>query len=235
MHHLALYAGSDDLVSIAKTVLGDRSRSSRIADAGYSHYSENYGPEIVRREFFDIVDGRPGRSPHELSREPRARKPRSSSDSWLRQRINIYEFVQEFHRQAAHLRIFCTAHANPEIIADLADLPRATIQVDKNYADFALREIATWTDNWCPSYVESSETVGRAAVIISAPKDVTERTLNRWLNEFHVAAVVVSADASDHVNSVRVSDLLRRFSPQLSCYSNGVYVNKGMLKKGKPS
>jgi hypothetical protein len=128
--HLGLYDGPADLVLQAQALMADPAKAAAIAAAGLAHYRETYSRDAVMAEFQALLEGRGGRPPHALNRDPRGAKPAGAKPDPLERRLALYEGLQELHRLMPGLSVLFAGDADIDQVSDAIDLPRLAVAVE---------------------------------------------------------------------------------------------------------
>lgn len=129
---MVCYDGPDDLVDKARHYLANPQAALEIAARGEAIYRRLFTAEARRDTFFKIVQG--GQPPIEflLRDEPRCRLAPvadAAGADLLRQRVALYEWVQEQHRQEETVAVEFAGEVPPQMIADISDLVRVQLSV----------------------------------------------------------------------------------------------------------
>lgn len=141
--HLVCYSDKDDLIAKCHYYLEHTEERNRIAQAGHTKVKELFSIKQRLLNFEALVAGRPQQSwyPEVIDMRARAYGCRSRAD--LLQRMAVYEWVQEQHRTLNLLECRVSAHADPRIACDLADLPRLNLSIENNPDALKLAEQAS--------------------------------------------------------------------------------------------
>lgn len=120
---LAAYGGTEDVGEVARDLLDSPAKALAIARQGQARYLAEYTPEHQIAALRGWLDG--GGMPAAFTAEADDRDPgvaRSFDD--LRERLEVYEMVQELHRENLRLRVLVGDDVDDVVLRDLADLPR---------------------------------------------------------------------------------------------------------------
>ena len=129
--HFAAFGAFDECIAMTRALLADAERARRIARNGKSAYEALLAPEQIARDFFALVERGAVRPEFDVGRDSRlllARERRSPD--LLRERIRMYETLQQIHAKRESTRVLITPGVDPRLIADLADLVRLDLVVD---------------------------------------------------------------------------------------------------------
>lgn len=121
------YDDGEELVAQARALLADPVRAGAIAAAGHRRYMAELAPERQIARLLDWVGGGEIAPLYRGLDDLRVRCGPLAAR--LSARMRTYEGVQERHRQAERTVIDVAADAPPELVFDLADLPRLTLRL----------------------------------------------------------------------------------------------------------
>ncbi|MBF0332912.1 MAG: glycosyltransferase [Alphaproteobacteria bacterium] len=122
--HCATWAGPDELIEKARHYLAHPDEAMAIRRAGRRLVEAEHSPEVQQRRFFELLFDNKVHPPFALDDEPRCRVAQPLSAAALRERVAIYERLQDVHKAAARLRMF--ARPGARVVEDLSDLPRVS-------------------------------------------------------------------------------------------------------------
>ncbi|MBF0333442.1 MAG: glycosyltransferase family 1 protein, partial [Alphaproteobacteria bacterium] len=120
--HYAAWGDADELIEKTRFYLDDAAAATAIRHAGRRHLEAVFHPDLQRRRFFDLVDGREDPM-FTLDDEPRCQVVVAPARERLFTRVAIYERLQDLHRAASVLRLFSPSLAGPTAL-DAGDLWR---------------------------------------------------------------------------------------------------------------
>jgi hypothetical protein len=129
---LVTYADEKELLDKAAYYLSHPEVAVEIGRKGREVYDRHFTTAARRETFIDIVTGRKAAPCHFLADEPRysvdpAKTP-AERDALVR-RIQIYEWMQELHRQLESVSVDIVSLGSPLLVSDLSDLARLDLRL----------------------------------------------------------------------------------------------------------
>ncbi|MDA0951866.1 MAG: glycosyltransferase, partial [Proteobacteria bacterium] len=129
------YDDGEELVAQARALLDDPARAGAIAAAGHRRYMAELAPDRQIARLLDWVGGGEIAPLYRGLDDLRVRGGPSAGR--LLPRLRTYERVQEQHRRVERPVIGVAADAPPQMVFDLADLPRLTLRLAREMPDGA--------------------------------------------------------------------------------------------------
>lgn len=122
---LVLYDEAQDCIDRARELLSDADVCHKIAIAGKKRYEEILAPEKMVSDLLALIQHGTERPELSVKLDRRTRLIESMGfTKKLRERINTYQILQENHRLRNSLAVVASPNIQPEMLADLVDLPR---------------------------------------------------------------------------------------------------------------
>ncbi|MEO8304390.1 MAG: glycosyltransferase [Betaproteobacteria bacterium] len=129
--HFAGYSSFDECISSARALLADPARARRLAVEGKAAYEARLSPERIARDFFALVERGTIRPEFDVRRDSRLALVHGALGlALLRERIQLYEFLQQIHKGRESTRVLIAPNVDPRAITDIADLARLHCVVD---------------------------------------------------------------------------------------------------------
>lgn len=125
---LATFDGLDDLLEKARHYRATTAAALAVRNRGRMTADREFSPLRLSSRFLDLVLAGREEDALALKHEPRCRRLPGQPLNALLQRVRAYEYVQEEHRKATALNVVAAPSVSDWLVADLADLPRASIR-----------------------------------------------------------------------------------------------------------
>jgi hypothetical protein len=130
--HLEYYGCEQELVDKIQYYRAHPTKAAEIARQGHAQFMQHYQPQALQDLFYRfLIDRQPLLDLYSVNTDPRGTPlPQSNPLSQeFRDRISLYEFLQEIHWLNPHVSVLYYQAKNQALVADLKDLPRLTLVV----------------------------------------------------------------------------------------------------------
>jgi glycosyltransferase involved in cell wall biosynthesis len=143
--HLAVFKNELELRYQLNFFLNNPEAAKEIARKGQEEYWQNHTPQLNIKRVFDYIDGKNIDPIYKIENDKRSVYIRSKNLDELRDRICIYEYIQELHLKKPSIRMLCLPQVDPRIICDIVDLPRLDLALiwDENKGAYSSSKLFT--------------------------------------------------------------------------------------------
>ena len=119
------YGGVEELLATIERYLAEPEAALEIGKAGHRRFIEQYTQRRQRDVLFDWVFG--GKLEQRYRADADARARLKASPNTLKDRLELYEALQELHRLQDRPCVLVSSRVTPRVCSDAADLPRLQI------------------------------------------------------------------------------------------------------------
>ncbi len=127
--HLALFRNKSELNHKLAFFLNNPQVAKEIAFKGCEAFWQNHRPEINIKRVLDYIDGKDIDHIYQIEAEKRSIYIYNNNLDELRQRISVYEYLQEIHLKESSLKGLFWSKVDSKLICDLVDLPRLEVNI----------------------------------------------------------------------------------------------------------
>ncbi|AFY80055.1 glycosyltransferase [Oscillatoria acuminata] len=127
--HLAFFRDEFELNYQIKRFLTNPETALKIAREGYEEFWNNHRPELNVQRILDYLNGNRIEQIYQIDKEKRSLYLISKESEDLCNRVSIYEYLQELHRNEPRLQGLFWLDVDPGIIGDAVDLPRLALHL----------------------------------------------------------------------------------------------------------
>ena len=125
--HLCTFKDEFELQHKLEFFLAHPEQTQEIAQKGCEVFWEKYSPKHQIERIFNYLEGNGVEQTFLIESEPRSSYVCSENREELKKRIGIYEFIQQRHLECPYLKGLVGQQVNPNLIADIVDLPRLKV------------------------------------------------------------------------------------------------------------
>jgi glycosyltransferase involved in cell wall biosynthesis len=127
--HLALFRNKSELNQKLAFFLNNPQAAKEIASKGCEIFWQNHRPEMNIKRVLDYIDGKDIEPIYKIEAEKRSIYISSNNLDELRQRIYVYEYLQEIHLKESNIKGLFLPKVDSKLICDLVDLPRLEVNI----------------------------------------------------------------------------------------------------------
>lgn len=214
--HFECYGSEAELIEKINHYLNAPDDAERIAAAGQKMLLEHFSQHDTQQRFYRYILQGDLDDAFTLKHDPRARLENSNSTPEdLKLRLEIYQLVQEIHRLNPSLNVTYWRGERPQLISDLADLPRVTL----TYANDSLSTIQQWCDqagvgqqvHYLNLALTSANAQSAQIILLDLPDslDDLKHELSHILDTLNQTGILVIVGRSSWLYRYRLAMLLR--------------------------